>query len=641
MTPFSIIKKNLQRNLKNYVLYFASMILSIVIYFIFVSLQYNNYIVEQTSTAKGIADVFKASSVILIIFVAIFIWYSNSFFTKKRKKEIALYSLLGVPKRQIGTMLFYENLIIGIIALIIGMSIGALLSKLFSMLLLKVMQLSTAISFSISLEAIMHTILIFTVIILITSFHGYSIIYKFKLTELLQAERQGELIPKGSIWTALLGIILVISSYWFALQPIFSSIWLDHKIRNMCIILGGSIIGTYFIFRSFTVFLLLGLQKNKTRYYRGINVVSVSQLLARIQSNAKTLTAIALLSAVTLCGIGASYSMYYKNKVMIDKTEPFSFMYVKTDSHIDQQIENTIKNSNHTVKEKIAIPLIKIKADLQVNGILPVDFERNPKELNLLSESTFNTLADKTNKDIKVSLQNVEVVALDANKSNTFQTEYKNGKAKLHLSGNDYSLQFVGKIQDNILNDSLHEFTIVVADKIFSDITKKQEPYMLQAYKVSNDKNTKELTKALQILLPKDINLISKYSAYTGVVEATGLVIFAGVFLGLVFLAATGSIIYFKQLTEATIDQDKYIILRKLSVSKQTIFKSIAKQIAFIFILPLTIGSLHSIIALNALSNTLGIDIFIPVLTTIVAYTLIYFAYYILTVKSYNNIVNK
>lgn len=641
MTPFSIIQKNLQRNLKNYVLYFASMILSIVIYFIFVSLQYNDYIVEQTSTAKGIADVFKASSVILIIFVAIFIWYSNSFFTKKRKKEIALYSLLGVPKRQIGTMLFYENLIIGIIALIIGMSIGALLSKVFSMLLLKVMQLSTAISFSISLEAIMHTILIFTVIILITSFHGYSIIYKFKLTELLQAERQGELIPKGSIWTALLGIILVISSYWFALQPIFSSIWLDHKIRNMCIILGGSIIGTYFIFRSFTVFLLLGLQKNKTRYYRGINVVSVSQLLARIQSNAKTLTAIALLSAVTLCGIGASYSMYYKNKVMIDKTEPFSFMYVKTDSHIDQQIENTIKNSNHTVKEKIAIPLIKIKADLQVNGILPVDFERNPKELNLLSESTFNTLADKTNKDIKVSLQNVEVVALDANKSNTFQTEYKNGKAKLHLSGNDYSLQFVGKIQDNILNDSLHEFTIVVADKIFSDITKKQEPYMLQAYKVSDDKNTKELTKALQILLPKDINLISKYSAYTGVVEATGLVIFAGVFLGLVFLAATGSIIYFKQLTEATIDQDKYIILRKLGVSKQTIFKSIAKQIAFIFILPLTIGSLHSIIALNALSNTLGIDIFIPVLTTIVAYTLIYFAYYILTVKSYNNIVNK
>ncbi|KXO03339.1 FtsX-like permease family protein [Bacillus tropicus] len=640
MTPFSIIKKNLQRNLKNYVLYFASMILSIVIYFIFVSLQYNDYIVKQTNTAKGIADVFQASSVILIIFVAIFIWYSNSFFTKKRKKEIALYSLLGFPKRQIGTMLFYENLIIGIIALIIGMSIGALLSKVFSMLLLKVMQLSTAISFSISLEAIMHTILIFTIIILITSFHGYSIIYKFKLIELLQAERQGEPIPKGSIWTALLGIILVISSYWFALQPIFSSIWLDHKIRNMCIILGGSIIGTYFIFRSFTVFLLLGLQKNKTRYYRGINVVSVSQLLARIQANAKTLTAIALLSAVTLCGIGASYSMYYKNKIMIDKTESFSFMYVKTNSQVDQQIENTIKNSNHTIKEKITIPLIKVKADLQVNGLMPINFEKNPNELNLLSESTFNTLADKTDKDIKVSLQNTEVVALDANKSHTFQTEYKNGKVDLHLSSSDYSLQFVGKIQDNILNDSLHEFTIVVPDKIFSDMSKQQKPYILQAYKVSDDKNTEKLTKAIQILL-KDINLISKYGAYKSAVEATGLVIFAGVFLGLVFLAATGSIIYFKQLTEATIDQDKYIILRKLGVSKQTIFKSIAKQIAFIFILPLTVGSLHSIVVLKALSNTLGIDIFIPVLTTIVAYTLIYFAYYILTVKSYNNIVNK
>ena len=124
-------------------------------------------------------------------------------------------------------MLFYENLIIGIIALIIGMSIGALLSKVFSMLLLKVMQLSTTISFSFSLEAIIHTTLVFTIIILITSFHGYSIIYKFKLIELLQAERQSELIPKGSIWTVLLGIILVIASYWFALQPIFSSTWLN------------------------------------------------------------------------------------------------------------------------------------------------------------------------------------------------------------------------------------------------------------------------------------------------------------------------------------------------------------------------------------------------------------------------------
>ena len=167
-------------------------------------------------------------------------------------------------------MLFYENLIIGIIALIIGMSIGALLSKVFSMLLLKVMQLSTTISFSFSLEAIIHTTLVFTIIILITSFHGYSIIYKFKLIELLQAERQGELIPKGSIWTALLGIILVISSYWFVLQPIFSSTWLDHKTRNMCIILGGSIIGTYFIFRSFTVFYYLAYRRIKHAITAGL-----------------------------------------------------------------------------------------------------------------------------------------------------------------------------------------------------------------------------------------------------------------------------------------------------------------------------------------------------------------------------------
>ncbi|OAB43281.1 FtsX-like permease family protein [Paenibacillus glacialis] len=641
MTLFSITKKNMQSNFKSYVLYFASMIFSIVIYFTFESLHYNDYLVKQIGASKQISDVFTASSVILMIFVGIFIWYSNSFFTKKRKKEIALYSLLGVPKRKIGAMLFYENFVLGIIALVIGIGIGALLSKVFSMLLLRVMQLPTAISFSVSIEAVLHTILVFAVIILITSSHGYSIIYKFKLIELLQAEKQGEHIPRGSVFTALLGIILLTSSYWVALQPIFSSIWVSHKIRNMCIVLGGSIIGTYLIFRSFTVFLLIGLQKNKKYYYRGINVVGLSQLLSRIQTNAKILTAITLLSAVTLCGIGASYSIYYKNKTMLDKIEPFSFMYVTTGTQVDQQIENTIKQSKHTIEDKITIPLVKIKADLHVSGMMPPDFTENRQYLNLLAESTFVTLSGITKKDIKVSLQGTEAIALDSNKSNTLKTEYMNGKVKLYLPNNNYTLQFVGKIQDNVINDSLHEFTIVVSDEFFSTVIKKQEPYTLQAYKVIDDKNTKELTKSLQSIVPNEANLIAKYNAYRGGVEASGLVIFAGVFLGLVFLAATGSMIYFKQLTEAIIDEDKYIILRILGVSKQAIFKSIVKQVTFIFIFPLCIGILHSVIALKALSNTLGMDIFVPVLTAIGVYTFIYFIYYLFTIKSYNNIVNK
>ncbi|MFJ8519558.1 FtsX-like permease family protein [Lysinibacillus xylanilyticus] len=641
MTLFSIIKKNMQGNFKNYLLYIASMIFSIVIYFTFVSLRYNNHILNLFEDDKKIKDVFDASSAILMIFIAVFIWYSNSFFTKKRKKEIALYSLLGVQKRKIGAILFYENLIMGIIALAIGVGIGAILSKIFAMLLLKLMHLPTIISFSISMNAIINTTFVFGVIILITSFHGYKIIYRFKLIELLQTEHQNERIPKESLSTALLGIILLATSYWVALQPIGSSLWLSLDIWSMYIVLGGSIIGTYFIFNSFTVFLLMGLRKYKKHYYRSINAVSVSQLLSRIQTNAKTLTVIALLSAITLCGIGASYSVYYHNKTLIDKTEPFSFLYETPGNYLDQNIEKMIKTSNHTLEGNARIPLIKVKAELNVKGIMPLDFSKNPGDLNLISASTFQSLSEMTNKNLKVSLQDKEAIALDANKSNTFKTEYTSSEAKLYLSNRNYNLQFVGKIQDNIINDSLHEFTIVVSDEFFSTIANEQKPYILQAFKVSNDKNAKQLTASIQTLLPNKTTLIAKYTAYRAVVEANGLVIFAGLFLGLVFMAATGNVIYFTQLTEALINKKKYTTLRTLGVSKKEIFKSVTKQVAFIFILPVCIGGLHSIIALRILSNALGMDIFIPVLTTMIVYTLIYSIYYLFTVHSYNNIVNK
>ncbi len=130
----------MRKNFTNYFLYFSSMIFSMVIYFTFVSLKYDKTIDAASETSEKISSAFNAASIVLIIFVAIFIWYSNSFFTRKRKKEVALYSLLGVRKKQIGRMLFYENFLMGgIIALAIGIILGSVVSKLFVAILMKVM----------------------------------------------------------------------------------------------------------------------------------------------------------------------------------------------------------------------------------------------------------------------------------------------------------------------------------------------------------------------------------------------------------------------------------------------------------------------------------------------------------------------
>ncbi|MDG2795005.1 ABC transporter permease, partial [Vibrio parahaemolyticus] len=166
MSLSSIALRNIKRNFKDYFIYFASMIFSIVIYFTFKALQYNSQISEA---GDNIGRGFQLASVMLIIFVAIFIIYSNAFFTRKRKKEIGLYSLLGIRKKEIGKMLFYENMLMGLMSLIIGIAIGSVLSKLFLELLVSMMGLKLNVHFEVPMAAIVDTAIIFFVIILYTS----------------------------------------------------------------------------------------------------------------------------------------------------------------------------------------------------------------------------------------------------------------------------------------------------------------------------------------------------------------------------------------------------------------------------------------------------------------------------------------
>ena len=173
MGLINIAIKNIKRNFYNYFLYFVSMIFSIMIYFIFTSIQYNTQVQEVVGSSITFSTVFKAASIVIAIFVAIFIWYSNSFFIKKRKKEVALYSLLGIRKKQIARMLFYENIVMGTAALAAGILMGSLFSKLFIMLLIRLMGFSANIIFMIPLKAVLNTSVVFIILFLITSIHGY------------------------------------------------------------------------------------------------------------------------------------------------------------------------------------------------------------------------------------------------------------------------------------------------------------------------------------------------------------------------------------------------------------------------------------------------------------------------------------
>lgn len=638
MTLFNIARKNIRHNFTNYFLYFASMIFSIVIYFTFVSLKYDNTIQTALNGSQRISSAFSGAAVVLIVFVAVFIWYSNSFFMRKRKKEVGLYSLLGVRKKQIGRMLFYENFLMGILALIAGIALGAVLSRFFVTILIKVMGSMVIANLSISPAAILNTLLVFMIITLITSVQGYRLIYRFKLIELFRADQEREKEPKTSVVLALFSLVLIGFGYWLALQSFSSKAWQTLGILlTPLTILAAVILGTYLLFNTLTVTLLSLARKNKKRYWSGLNLIGTSQLLYRMKGNARTLTIIAVLSATTLTAVGTAYSLYYNNRTNASLLNPNSYMFIDVDHTAAEKADKVINQAEgHNVRYHASIPVLNVDVDTSSLNHTQGSEEQT---FTVISNRDFNHLAKLQGRDDDLDLIGREAAMLDPAYQEGTSPDYIGSSVRLKVNRINTMLQFKALKKYNVLNYGSVYSTIVVSDDMFKELKAKVKATTVEAYQITNEDKAKELTKQLEGIVPETAKLSSFYNVYSQGMESSGLLVFMGAFLGLVFLAATGSIIYFKQLTEAGSDKARYLILHKIGVTKREIRKSVAKQMWFIFALPLVFGIAHCAVALSALSKMMMTNLFVPVAICMGAYVCIYLIYYFLTVHAYCKIV--
>lgn len=641
VTLFSLARKNIKGNFSNYLVYFISMVFSMIIYYTFVSLQYNEKIQQSISLSDTMNFMFMGSSVILLLFVSIFILYSNSFFTRRRKKEVGLYSMLGLRKRTIGRMIFYENLIMGLIALFVGILFGTLLSKLFALILIKLMGSTAIIDFSISIKAVMQTVIVFLVIILFTSIQGYRLIYRFKLIDLFHAEKKGEELPKVSLLSAFIGVILLVVSYWLILRPFPDNLTVNYINKNYGLAIVTLIIGTQLFFRSAIFYFVKLLQRKKARYYKGTNLIETSHLLYRIKGNARTLTLIALLSAATISFFAATYSGYYGNEKGSKEDVVFSYAHLSKGSYYDSEIEQIIKSDKeHPIKSRVEIPVIEVKGDLSFE----IDYLTEP--VKLISAKTFNEVSKALNRGQEVTILENQATVIRPRATEFTLSNFEDQDLTLHLSERTRKLRLTDMVVGSVLPFNYPDFFVIVSDETFAAVSKEIKPLNYIGYKVENEKATKETSEKLSKLIGQDFQVSSSfYSDYKQGKEGNALNLFIFGFLGLVFLAATGSIIYFKQLTEANEAKHNYEILRKIGVSKKDLRKSIAKQTLFVFGLPLIVGILHGSSILyfmsNFMSNLIGANMFVPMFTALLAFIVIYAIYYVMTVNTYNNIVNK
>ncbi|MGB3783941.1 FtsX-like permease family protein [Priestia megaterium] len=635
MTVFDLVKKNMRKNISRYSLYFFSMIFSIIVYYVFATLQYDQSISKFIGEELRLQGIFNASNYVLLTFIVVFIWYTNSFFIRQRKRELGLYHLVGIEKRTIGKMIFYENMVLGIFSLVVGILLGTVFSRLFVLFLLKLMGLSLSITLTFSFQAVLKTAVVFLIVTIFISFQGYFIMYRYTLLDLFQAESKSERVnkmnSKRSIVVGGLGILLVGYGYYLSSGNIVT----PKFFLIVAVVLFSVIFGTFLLFKA-TIEWLMGLyREHANRYYSFANMLSVSTMMYRIKANARVLTLITILSATTLVAVGVTYSSYYNTKADARSMQPYDYTLhsKKAAQEFTDVLDELDIQSNRYVYH-----IVKHSADLSDFRFITSGYYKDREQISFLDEE-------------EVRKNGVSVPELSANETVIFDSMAKGkvfkpstGKtAAVELSKSEQLALKVVKSEPLLILDSDSAgYQFVVNHDTFNKLLKAGQKQAVYVFNTDDGNKQNELTKNYhQIAKEAGESRTSYYDVFQAGLMSKGLFIFIGGFLGLVFLMATGSIIYFKQISEAEQERKRFEVLRKLGFSVSQMMSAVRKQQLFTFGLPLVISILHSLFALNVITNLTGESLIVPVLIADAVYGIIYFFFYWLTMNYYRIVIKR
>lgn len=665
-----IMINNIKNGFKEHLLYFTSIIVSIIIFFTFSSIQYNEsmsniqILSSEYGSVTDIASSFKIGSYQVMIFVGIFILYSSFFFIKKRKKEIALYSLLGMKKNKIGLIMFVENIIISLISLVIGILIGCITSRISIGALVKIMDIKGYISYNIEPQAIIKTSVVFLFIALIVSILGYTTIYRFKLIELFKADKTPQKEPKGSIILSIVGIIFVMKSIYI-LEFINLSELNNYRFENLTDMLPLLIkivtglifilIGIYlFISTTITLFLKI-YRKNEKSYYKGLKMIEISNILYRIRSNALIITLITVLTTISMMNCMESIVKYYETKDKIGDNITFSYAYFNnskgnmSDKELNDKVDKIIsKYKDNEMQYSMDIEFIKFSTKISLDQL--------PRPYYIVSQSQFNEISKRTKIKDEFNLGKNEIVLFN----NAYSEVYANAKGEqLPIINNNKKVKL--KVSDykdySIVNSNAFEpaqIQGVVSDETYKEIYNENNIHKIRAIDIKNQDDSELLTKELRQTIPSlsehdrnnlaySINVGSSLSSYfeykqynVGGVSAQ---LFINSLLAIIFLICTGSVLFFKQISEASDDKERYIILDKIGCNNKSKKISIMKQLIINFSVPLLGAIIMSIPKIEFYMDFVR-GWYIPVGITIGIYGVIYLIYYLLTSSIYYKIVS-
>ncbi|MBO0961346.1 ABC transporter permease [Neobacillus sp. MM2021_6] len=640
--------RNMKRNFRLYTIYFISMLVGVVIYFTFSALMFNEDIVAAIQNKENYKMVIFVASMIVFLFIVFFILYANSFFMKQRKKEFGMYLLYGMKERQVAAMVFFETLFLSAISVFSGIVIGGLLSKFFGAILMNLMHYQDNISFAFPLEAIGSTILLFAVLIAIITIQSYFNVRRVQLVELFRAKEKMDKPFTFSFGLALLSILFIASSYYTITLADNTNIWKDHFNETLIAVTVALIIGTYLFFRQFSGWILQKMTQKKN-YFHGNKMLWISSLRFSIRGNTINFTFNSLLSAIIIFSVGFIAVDYAIKADVVKKEFPNHFAFSQQDHQSQKQIEQIMSDSHPIIAHETITGIQTEKVSNRSTFLSHPEYYT--ERFTLFPESQLNAIIDLRKVGEKVDLEGKEAIVLT--RGIDAPTKYHSPKYKMTVLKN-HTFRVVEKIRYPLLSipttpdgdTAPQPSVLVISDEAFADLKDRHTLSSYEIYKIEDPKTSNDVSRKIYDIVMKTEG--AYYSAYVDQyalnTESSSLVLFSVAFFAVIALFALGSVIYFKQLREATEEREHYAILRKMGVGNKELKQIIRKQLLFVFLPPLILGLVHSWFLLYYSVILVIKDL--PSLTTIIfsvmgLYVLTYLIFYVSSTSIYYKIINE
>lgn len=686
MMLFKLSMKNIKKSFKDYAIYFFTLILGVSIFYVFNAIESQSVMMNINESTSGIIklmnQILAGVSVFVSLILGALVIYASQFLIKRRNKEFGVYLTLGMSKRKISMILFFETLFIGVISLAVGLIIGVGLSQLMSLLVSSMFEADmTKFEFIFSGKACLKTLIYFSIMYLLVMIFNTFTVNRCKLIDLLYASRKSEKIKMKN--PLLCTFIFVISAcvLGYAYYKVTGGIEAMSETKNLVSVIIMGSVSTFFLFWSLSGLVLKIFMSMKKSYYKGLNSFTLRQVSSKINTTVIAMTLISLMLFVTICVFSSALSIRNSMTENIKALTPVDAQMYK---HYDVDINNP-RNIAYTdaqiadsrLTARYSVEKLGFDIDKKMKDVVEFDFYRSEglvirtalgdyydkckKEYPMLAyeepevlvrESDYNKLAQLFHMD-SVSLdENQYAIVADFDGWVTIYNNALKSNPSITVDGKTLTPKYEKCINGffDMSSNHVNYGVIIVPDNTVND-TMRFRNMICGNYKATTEEE-KQKTEAELLATEK-----SDYAANTTVEASTrkyvidssvglgALVTFVGLYLGIIFLISSAAILALKELSESSDNKERFRMLRKLGADEKMINRALFRQIGIFFLFPLLVAMLHSVFGIKFcvyILETFGKgQLLSSIVMTAVFMVVIYGGYFIITYFSSKNIIKE